>query len=596
VRKSKKVGDQLKKHLLLLLLFILAATAPQAKAQPSSTYYESVELSYTINADRTLNAHEKYVIYNSSTQTYIYTISHQIPTEETDDINVWSDAEILDNYFEKIAEKTTITIRFKLGGRKRLTYHISYIADNLVSGAGPIYEGKFGGIILSPQNFSRKKHIVEIQGLAGSKLFLTNPDAQILGSDPPTVRYETSIDAPGSFDGLEVQFCTQPTYYKLTLTERLTNQSTDKIDDMRLDITLFTEEASWQFAALVSSSHQMKTMYVDNENNWHGVFEVGEISPGATKELQLELIYEIDVYDPRISENDVGELSEASWLAAYLEPDNKWESDHPLIVQAATSAVNGETNAYLAGQKIVEFVVDRLNYQTQTTRHGALWAYLNRSGDCSEYTDLSIALARAAGLPARAMYGWGYSENNLGGHAWVEFYLPNKGWQPADPTWAEAFGDHFAKLNPIHLTRGIRGLNSSESGLTFAYRGASPEFKETVNSLILTASGAAQEYISAAEYAIGVAEKLLDSSPSENLSQSLQLAQQNLEQAQTASNENQKILYAKRSIENANEVIHALGKLPEEEAGFFIGGDMLLIFLIVAFAVLAIGLIIYVIR
>lgn len=586
----------MKKCLPLLLLLILAVTATPANAQPSSTYYELVELSYTINADRTLNAHEKYVVYNSSLRTHTYTITHQIPTEGTDDINVWSDAESLESEVEKTAEKTTITIRFKLGGRKRLTYHISYIADNLVSGVGPIYESKFGGIILGPRDFSHQKHIVEVQGLAGSKLFLTNPDAQILENDPPTVRYETSIDAPGSFEGLKVQFCTQPTYYKLTLTERLTNQSTDKIDDMRLNMILFTKEASWQFAALTSSNYQVKTMYVDNENNWHGVFEVGEISPGATKELQLELIYEIDVYDPRISENDVGALSEASWLTAYLEPDNKWESDHPLIVQAATSAVDGATNAYLAGQKIVEFVVDRLNYQTQTTRHGALWAYLNRIGDCSEYTDLSVALARAAGLPARAMYGWGYSENNLGGHAWVEFYLPNKGWQPADPTWAEAFGDHFAKLNPIHLTRSIRGLNSSESNLTFAYRGAAPKFEETVNSLILTASGAAQKYINAAEYAIGVAEKLLDSSPSEDLSQSLQLAQQNLEQAQTASDETQKILYAKQSVENANEVIQALGNLPEEESGFFIDWDTLLPVLSIACVIVVVVLSIYVIR
>lgn len=585
----------MKKHLLLLLLFILAATTPPAKAQPSSTYYELVELSYTINADRTLDAHEKYVIYNSSTRTYTYEIKRQIATDETYNINVWSDAGSLDNYeVEKTAEKTTITIRFKLGGRKRLTYHISYIADNLVSGAGPVYEGKFGGIILSSQNFSHKKHIVEVQGLAGSKLFLTTPDAQILESDPPTVRYETSINAPGSFDGLKVQFCTQPAYYKLTLTERLTNQSTDKIDDVRLNVILFTEKASWQFAALASSSYQVKTMYVDEENNWHGVFEVGEISSNATKEIQLELIYEIDVYDPRISENDVGELSEASWLAAYLEPDNKWGSDHPLIVQAATSAVNGETNAYLAGQKIVEFVVDRLNYQTQTTRHGALWAYLNRIGDCSEYTDLSIALARAAGLPARAMYGWGYSKDNLIGHAWVEFYLPNKGWQPADPTWAETSGDYFIKLNPIHLTRNIMGLNSSESGLTFSYRGAVPEFEEDVNSLVLTASGAAQEYISAAGYAIGVAEKLLADSSNENLSGKLQLAQQNLEQAQTASDENQKILYAKQSIENANEVIRVLGKLPEE-AEFFIDWDMLLPVLSMA-CVIVVVLSIYVIR
>ena len=549
----------------VFVFFTIAAAL--VSAQPSTGRYELTKLSYRINENRSVNIQMQFTLFNTTPNRVINSVPWTIPAPTVKSVNVWP----LPAKLEKVENggaSVTIWIKFEggLGIGKRLTYFVSCIADGLVPGSGPEYKGQFGS--RGDGKLEHENYIVVVQGPEGTRLFLTKPQAQEVENELPTIMYETQLGADEDFGGIQARFYSQPAYYKLILIERLTNESTKHINNVQLDIMLFTEEAGWQFSALSASSLPIKTMYIDEENNWHGVFDVGEISPSATKELQLELIYEVDVYDPWISENDVGGLSEASWLAAYLEPDDNWESDHPLIVQAATLAVGGETNAYFVGQKIVEFVVDRLNYQIQTTRHGALWAYQTRVGDCSEYTDLSIALARAAGLPARAMYGWGYSEDNFIGHAWVEFYLPNKGWQPADPTWAETSGNYFVKLDPIHLTRNVRGLSSSESGLTFSYRGAAPEFKENVNLLVLTASGAAQEYISAAEYAIEVAEKLLADSSSENLSVKLQLAQQNLEQAQTAGDENQKILYAKQSIENANEIISSPSASPQRKRDF----------------------------
>lgn len=580
------------KHLFLILLFVLAITATPAKAQSSGTYYESVEIYYKINPDRTLEVTENYTIYNSSTLTYSYTITRQIPTENTSNVNVWSDPEgLIENYdVEKTAGATTITIHFTLGGNDKLTYYVSYIAEDLISGTGPSYKGKLGGIILGPQNFPYQKYILRVQGPVGSKLFLTNPDAETLTEDPPTVRYETSIDAPGSFDGLEVRFYSRPVYYKFTLVERLANQGTAPINNVQLDVMCFNDEESWQFSGLISSSLPAKTMYVDEENNWHSVFDVGEISPGEVKEIQLELIYEADIYDPGISEQDVGEISEVPpSLALYLEPDDKWESDNPTLIQTANGLVGGETNAYLVAEKIVDFVVERLSYEIQAERHGALWAYLHQIGDCSEYTDLSIALARAAGLPARAVYGWGYSEDNLLGHAWAEFYLPNKGWQPIDPTWAETSGDYVCRLDPIHLARNVRGLNSGESGASITYYGGAPIFEEDESLTVLTASDAAQGFVYAAEYAIAVADELLAKNPDEDLNVKLQLARQELDQAQAAGNENQKIIHAKLSIESANEVIGALGSPPT--GGTLMDFESLLPYIILVSVIVGIGLV-----
>ena len=76
-----------------------------------------------------------------------------------------------------------------------------------------------------------------------------------------------------------------------------------------------------------------------------------------------------------------------------------------MIQQRAIGVVVGQPNVYLAAKQILESVVESLDYQVQISRQGALWALQNGVGDCSEYTDLAIALARAAGIPARAMYG-----------------------------------------------------------------------------------------------------------------------------------------------------------------------------------------------
>lgn len=523
---------------LLLMQFI---PIPSTTAQQADIYYESTQLNYTINGNRSVDVQLSFTLTNNSSSRRVQWVSLPVSTAEVYNVQVSSNV-ILDE-IENTGTATTIRVRFKgsgLGPGSRITYSISFKADGLVTGSGVEYSANLGGVNVGGGGFPHENYVVTIRGPSGSRLFLPKPSADLalIENDPPTIRYFTSIGAPGSFDGLQVRFYLQPVYYKLTLTERLTNEDIGQINNVQLDVMLFSGEAGWQFSALESSSRPIKTMYVDEENNWHGVFDLGKIPPSGMKTLQLKLIYETSVYDPEISEGEVGSLADVpDGFSPYLQPDDEWESDHPAIKQAASEAVGGETNAYLVGQKIVKFIVDRLSYQTQETRRGALWAYVNGIGDCSEYTDLSIALARAAGLPARAVYGWGYQEDNLSGHAWAEFYLPGKGWQPVDPTWAERSGDYFARLDPIHLTRDIRGLSSSESGLVIAYHGPAPRSQEDGDLLVLTASGAAQGYIDAAARAIEVADGLLASNPSEDLNQSLQLAQQKLEQAQATGDE-----------------------------------------------------------
>ena len=62
----------------------------------------------------------------------------------------------------------------------------------------------------------------------------------------------------------------------------------------------------------------------------------------------------------------------------------------------------------------------------------------SRAGKCADIGSLFVALARAAGVPAREVFGLrlgrpGQVDISEGHHCWAEFYLPGTGWVPVDP-------------------------------------------------------------------------------------------------------------------------------------------------------------------
>ncbi|MBI4972230.1 MAG: transglutaminase domain-containing protein, partial [Candidatus Omnitrophica bacterium] len=61
-----------------------------------------------------------------------------------------------------------------------------------------------------------------------------------------------------------------------------------------------------------------------------------------------------------------------------------------------------------------------------------------KSGKCADISGVYVALARAAGVPAREVWGLRLGKKQVdditgGHHCWAEFYLPGYGWVPVDP-------------------------------------------------------------------------------------------------------------------------------------------------------------------
>src|SRR5262249_57226823 len=66
-----------------------------------------------------------------------------------------------------------------------------------------------------------------------------------------------------------------------------------------------------------------------------------------------------------------------------------------------------------------------------------------KAGDCTEHPLLMVALARAAGLPAREVGGVAFVRAHkplFGWHAWAEVH-DGKQWVSVDPTWDQVYVD-----------------------------------------------------------------------------------------------------------------------------------------------------------
>src|SRR5262249_9054336 len=89
--------------------------------------------------------------------------------------------------------------------------------------------------------------------------------------------------------------------------------------------------------------------------------------------------------------------------------------------------------------RIARWVHQEVRYTIADTPSARL-ALEKRAGDCGPHSTLTVALLRAAGIPARLVGGLMYSPSfggSFGQHAWVEVHMGPDGWVTLDPTTGE---------------------------------------------------------------------------------------------------------------------------------------------------------------
>lgn len=157
-----------------------------------------------------------------------------------------------------------------------------------------------------------------------------------------------------------------------------------------------------------------------------------------------------------------------SSLGQYLLPEKDRQSDDQSIIRLAREAARESRFAHEAANAIFSWIADNLIFDTSiTVPNDALSALRHKRAYCVGYSNLAVAMLRAAGIPARVAHGylppgyeWGFSKdywgvkvNDGGYHAYIELFYPDTGWVFSDAEHSNNFVD------PFHIILRIDGVD-----------------------------------------------------------------------------------------------------------------------------------------
>lgn len=120
---------------------------------------------------------------------------------------------------------------------------------------------------------------------------------------------------------------------------------------------------------------------------------------------------------------------------ADLKAEPFLEVEHREIMALAGRIASGSNDPRVIAQRINQWVYDSVRKEVTVGIPSALHVLHTRRGDCNEHAQLYVALARAAGIPARVASGLAYVDGKFYYHAWPEVVL--HGWVAVDPTFGQ---------------------------------------------------------------------------------------------------------------------------------------------------------------
>lgn len=345
--------------------------------------------------------------------------------------------------------KTQITLKFNIkaiGLGKFFTFSLRYEHSGIASLAGSIWEIYVPGVINDP-DIGVYEVTLAVPPAFGPAAYLSPRPAK---GNTWTKEQMIRGGIAGAY-GKNQRF-------DVALSYLLTNASSMA----QTQVIALPPETAFQEVVIDSIEPKPTTVTRDDDGNWLAHYP---LSPGQT--LSVKAVLSISTYlSPR--KNFVTKpITESE----YTSTSKYWESDDSSIVALARQ--------YNTPRAIYDYVANTLSYDydkvnEQATRLGAVGALQAPSeAVCMEFADLFIAIARAAGIPARRNVGYAYTNNpklrplSLVSdvlHAWPEYYdREQELWVPVDPTWANTTGgvDYFTKLDFNHIVFAVNGKDST---------------------------------------------------------------------------------------------------------------------------------------
>ena len=433
------------KLLYVCIAVFLSSIAPMRVS--AADFQADYDTQYAVSPSGTTIVTQNITLTNKQSNLYPkqYTIS--IDSEKIKNVIAYDQKGVITPKITQEGGTTHITVQFNeqvVGIDKKLVFNIRYENGDIARQLGNIWEVHVPGI---ENDDSLGEYTVTLQ----------------TPTSFPANAYMTPLPATGSRwtkeqlinGGINAAYGEFQSYVA-NLTYTLEN---DTLSSKTTTITIPADNA-YQTISIDSITPKPKEMKKDEDGNWIASFEL-------TSKQRVDVIAKLHVQTYNKPKSTYNETP--SDVQKYLGSDRYWETQDSEIQKLGAQ--------YKTPREIYDYVVTTLSYlkndSSDAIRKGAVGALADpASSVCTEFTDLFIAVARAAGIPAREVIGYAYTTDTklrplLSGsdvlHAWPEYYdATKKQWIQIDPTWAHTTGgvNYFDAFDFNHIAFVIHGVSS----------------------------------------------------------------------------------------------------------------------------------------
>jgi len=439
--------------ILSLLLINLGVNTKVDEVYAEQKFGSTIKTDYYLQEDGIVKVDQRVTLENLTAESFATQYGMVVYTDDLESV-VARDSlgNILEDY-QKVDEQTQISLKFNeeaVGLGAELKFRISYTTNSLFKDQGRIKEisipaspdsdsiNNYTAVLHIPSRYSKTRHYKPAPAQLDENAALwTNMELEEIGA---TV------------------FIGESQYYKVSLKYELAN---DGLTTVTRGITI-PPDTAYQKVTLNSINPKPENVILDQDGNWVAEYK---LSAKDSLEIVVDLVIETFI-EPRD-----GFPTQSVDKKAYLAEQEYWEVNDPEL--------NRKGKELKKIEDIYNYVATHLSYNYQKVvdeggRVGAKVADVDATNAiCTEFTDLFIALSRAANIPAREVNGYAYaSDPNTQPlslvlellHAWPEYYDHKLNlWKPVDPTWGNTTGgvDYFNSLDYNHLTFVQRGISST---------------------------------------------------------------------------------------------------------------------------------------
>ncbi|MCL4354160.1 transglutaminase family protein [Patescibacteria group bacterium] len=444
------------RKILVFLSFFIYLFLGSSIAYAEENFTSDYRVTYTINNDASAHVQMNVTLTNLSSR--YYASSYKIQLGFKDPLNVKaSDAggPIAPSVI-KNSKGSSVDLNFNtkvVGQGSKFNFSMSFDTSEVAQNQGNLWEINIPG--LSSQNdFSSFNASVIVPSSLGKPSYIKpmvgdNPNRQV-GNTLNFTKSELSTA------GISIAFGDYQ-IYDYNLKYHLNNKN---LFPVTTEIAL-PPSTNYQDVIIDRLNPKPMEVRIDKDGNWLAKYYLY-----PSKNLDITANGKVKIFLKPKKEALSNDLKNR-----YLEQKPYWETQNPKISSLAKQL---KTPA-----AIYQYVVDNLSYDfsrvtEQKPRLGAVKVLSDStSAVCLEFTDLFIALARAAGIPAREINGFAYTKNPQERplslvedvlHSWPEYYdFGRQAWIMVDPTWGNTTGgvDYFTVMDFDHFAFVRKGLNST---------------------------------------------------------------------------------------------------------------------------------------